>query len=36
MPQFYMIKDDKVYSGEYVEDFNFLTVFAGGESSHHS
>lgn len=32
MTQFYMIKDKKVYSGEYVEDFNSLTVYAGGES----
>lgn len=32
MTKFYMIKDKKVYSGEYVEDFNFLTVYAGGET----
>lgn len=32
MPQFYLIKDEKVYSGEYVEDFNSVTVYAGERS----
>lgn len=32
MTQFYIIKNEQVYSGEYSIDGNLITVYAGGES----